>query len=83
MDNTKPTVVDELDRIRYALAGEKVGRLRAEIQALQLQITQLNLELQTAVGELKRLARQLSDKYGMKEGDSFSVETGEITKKTA
>lgn len=66
----KPVLVAHIERVdllRLSLAQERAARLIAEAQLAQF--------------EAREVGRELKDRYGLQEGDSFNPLTGEITRK--
>lgn len=79
-DLTTVSKLLEEDRLRMKLAEETGGRLLAERQNMNYQISQLAARAKKHAEEKAALADTIGKKYGLKMGDEIDIEAGDITR---
>jgi hypothetical protein len=76
-----PVRVTDMDRMTALLAGEKVKRAQAELQALALKLNTADAELKALDAAEKAVLREVWTKYELGADDTFDSNTGMITRK--
>lgn len=81
--NDKPTKVDDADRIKMQLLGERARRIVAETQVTQGALQKLMQERFDLEGEQAGFAEEMKQKYGLEMKDQVNLTSGDITRAPA
>lgn len=80
VQETKPSSLNEIDRLQVGLVSEKIQRLQLQMANLQLQAKDIQEEYAKAMQKNQSLVAQFRSDYQMSEKDQFDVQTGAITR---